>query len=437
MTSGSGRWPQLAAFRGTIGILVWLLAGLLLAAPVRSEPALVFDASSKQVLLAHEAGAPWYPASLTKLMTVYLTFEAVKAGRLRMDQKIVMSKRAAKEPPSKLGYKPGSRFSVDFAVRFLLVRSGNDIAVALAEAVAGSVDGFVNKMNATSRRLGMSGTRFANPHGLHNAKQVTTARDMGLLAAALYRDFPQYRKYYALHYVTLGKKKLKNRNSLLRSMKSAIGMKTGFICPAGFNLVASARRDGRLLIAVVMGRRSGASRTRYTQVLLEAAFRSGKRAKPVSLVSIRNTGGTPRNMRPVVCTALGVKYTKVEELTGWGASLGKVPGAANAYALLTSKSLIGGNLANAGQGGVMRAPREKKYLALIASLGETQAKGLCRHLVQLNADCDVINPQQLAKLKQDSLAYRAELKKKRARRKLAKKKRKRKRTKKRRPKADR
>ena len=231
-----------------------------------ARPSLVFDARTGNVLLAYQAGDAWHPASLTKLMTVYTTFRAVRAGKISLKQKIRMTKSAAKTPPSKIGLKPGNQFSVDFAIRALMVHSANDIAVALGQAVAGSEQKFVAQMNANAKRLGMSATHFVNPHGLHNAAQVTTARDMGLLAATLIHEFPQYRAYFALKGMKVGKRRLPNRNKLIGNMKGADGMKTGFVCASGFNLVASATRNGRQLIAVVLGHKAAGPRTKFAEL---------------------------------------------------------------------------------------------------------------------------------------------------------------------------
>ena len=306
-------------------LLVWLLVCAAVQ-PLKAAPSLVFDARSGEVLLAQEAGEAWHPASLTKLMTTYLTFHAIKVGRLTLDQKIIISKRAAKEPPSKLGMKPGSQISVDFAISYLLVRSGNDIAVALAEAVAGDVENFVALMNAAAQKLGMTATHFVNPHGLHDPAQVTTARDMGLLAATLVHEFPEYRTFLSKPFVKVGKKKLRNRNRLIGRMDGADGMKTGFVCASGFNLVASATRQGRQLIAVVMGHKSAPARTEAAELLLEASFAKNGEAylgQGGRITQIENVPGAPQNMREDVCKRLGVKLIKPSEANGWGVQLGK------------------------------------------------------------------------------------------------------------------
>ena len=235
-------------------------------------PLLVFDAASGEVVRAEQPGEPWYPASLTKLMTAFLTFHAIREGKLALDTRIEVTRNAAAQPPSKVGLPAGSKISVDKALQTVIVRSANDIAVTLGEAVSGSEERFVRLMNAWARRLGMSGTYFANPHGLPDPRQVTTARDMGLLAQAIIDQFPEHAHYFKMQSVRIGKRNLRARNSLLGQMREADGMKTGFICASGYNLVASATRDGRRLVAVVLGSQSGGSRAKRAKDSLEGGF---------------------------------------------------------------------------------------------------------------------------------------------------------------------
>src|SRR5262245_17532278 len=172
---------------------------------------------------------PWHPASLTKLMTAYLTFKALGEGRLKLDQKIKVSWLAAQQPPSKIGIEGGGEVSVDFALQALLVHSANDMAVVLAEAVEGNLPSFVVAMNKTAKILGMSGKRFLNANGLHDPNHVSTARDLALLAKTIFDRYPQYRHYFDQEYMAVGKRKLANTNRLLRMMKEADGMKTGYV----------------------------------------------------------------------------------------------------------------------------------------------------------------------------------------------------------------
>ncbi len=233
---------------------------------------LVFDAQTGDVLYSSNAGNKWYPASLTKMMTAYLVFRALDKGQVNLKTMLTVSRNASRQPPSKLGLKPGTKISVDKALEALIVRSANDIAVVLAEGVANSEAGFVKTMNKTAKSLGMDATRFANPHGLENKKQITTARDMGILARRIIQEFPQRKHYFKMQQISVGKRTLSTRNRLLKSMPGADGMKTGFICASGFNIVASATRGDRRLVAIVMGSLSAKVRNARVEQLLDWAF---------------------------------------------------------------------------------------------------------------------------------------------------------------------
>lgn len=245
---------------------------LLAVRPAGASPTLLFDAYNGQVLYAEDADDLWYPASLTKIMTAYLAFEAIKAGKLSLDQKIPVSELAHAQPPSKVGMPVGGELSVELALQALIVKSANDVAVMLAEAIAGSEPTFVAQMNETAKRLGMTRTSFANPHGLPAPGQSTSARDLAKLSRVLIRDFPEHAHYWAMPDMRIGSIKLRTHNALLRTFEGADGIKTGFTCDAGFNVVASATRDNRKLIAVVLGQPNGQSRAIRAASLLEHGF---------------------------------------------------------------------------------------------------------------------------------------------------------------------
>lgn len=256
-----------------------LIAGilaLLALAPAASTagPALLFEADSGKVLYAEDQDNLWHPASLTKIMTAYVTFQAIKEGKITLESKVVCSETASKEPPSKIGLPIGAEMTVNLAIKALIVKSANDVAVMLAESVGGSVEGFVDKMNATAKKLGMSRTRFVNPNGLPNPDQVTTARDLGKLSRAIVRDFPEYAEIWAMPVVQIGKMRLASHNGLLRTFEGADGLKTGFICDSGFNVVASATREGTRLMAVVLGEPSPNERSVRAASLLEHGFQN-------------------------------------------------------------------------------------------------------------------------------------------------------------------
>jgi D-alanyl-D-alanine carboxypeptidase len=251
------------------------LLGTLILAPVEAGagPALVFEPYNGTVFYSEDPDQPWFPASLTKLMTAYVTFQAIKQGKISLDTNISCSKNAVAQAPSKLGLPVGGQITVDVALKVLIVRSANDVAVMLAEAVGGDLDSFVAEMNATAQRLGMTKTHFANVNGLPDERQVTTARDLAKLARAIIVEFPEYASIFALPQVQVGKQLIRTHNGLLIDYPGADGMKTGFICNSGYNVVASATRDGRKLVAVVLGEVSIASRRDRATDLLENGFK--------------------------------------------------------------------------------------------------------------------------------------------------------------------
>jgi len=251
-----------------------LLATALAALPAWAGPALLFDAGTGKVLYAEDQDNQWHPASLTKIMTAYVVFEAIKAGKIAPETKIGCSELANSQPPSKVGLPVGAEMTVETALQALIVKSANDVAVMLAEAVAGSQDAFVEKMNATAARLGMTRTKFINANGLPAAEQVTTARDLAKLSLAVVKDYPEYAPLWAQMDVRIGNRHLRTHNGLLANYEGADGLKTGFICDSGFNVVASATREGRRLIAVVLGEATGRERATRAASLLEHGFQT-------------------------------------------------------------------------------------------------------------------------------------------------------------------
>ena len=269
------------------------------AASVQATPYLVVDADSDQVLMANEATAPWYPASLTKLMTVYVALDAVRSGKLTFDTPLVMSARAARMPPSKMGFRPGTQVTLDNALKMLMVKSPNDVAVMVAEGVSGSVEAFADDMNADAQRLGMHESHFVNPNGLHNPAHVSSARDMAIVARALLREFPDHADLFSIGAIQLGRQYIPNHNGLLGRYPGADGMKTGFTCPAGFNVVASANHSGRRLIVVVLGAPTAKVRNQEAADLFDRGFAGGGGGG--SLESLPSGSGPAPNMRADVC----------------------------------------------------------------------------------------------------------------------------------------
>lgn len=254
-----------------------LAAGLLAMSSglARAKSSLLFDARSGAVIESENPFERRFPASLTKLMTTYVAFRAVQAGEVTLLSPVRLSKNAAKEPPSKMGYKPGSVLTLDNALKILMVKSANDVATAVGESLAGSQAAFAARMNAESARLGMTGSHWVNAHGLHDEAQYTTARDLAVLAAALRNEFPHYADYFSIEGIKAGKVEIPSHNTLIARFEGADGMKTGYTCAAGYNLVGSATRGGRTLMAVVIGATSVDERAEKAASMLVRGFVAG------------------------------------------------------------------------------------------------------------------------------------------------------------------
>lgn len=266
MRAGASRRGRLA---GTAVLIFCLVAGGAAKARADSrEAALVVDANSGRVLHASNADARRYPASLTKLMTLYLVFEQMEAGRLKETTPIAISAQAAAVPPSKLDLDPGESIQLGAAVRALVTKSANDVAVAIAEHISGSEAAFARAMTAKARQLGMRATVFRNAHGLPDPEQITTARDIVTLSLALYDHFPRHARVFATRQFTYAGASYRNHNTLLGSFEGMEGIKTGYTRASGFNLATSVRRDGLHVVAVVMGGRTAAARNGEMRKLL-------------------------------------------------------------------------------------------------------------------------------------------------------------------------
>lgn len=265
----------------------------LAAHAANAEALLLVEADSGKVLQAENATYPWYPASLTKMMTAYVTLRAVKEGRITLDTLFTVSPTAASQSPSKMGFRPGTRVTVDNALKMMLVKSANDMAVVLAEGVGGSIDGFAALMNENANRLGMTQTHYVNPNGLPADGHITSARDQAILARAIIHDLPEYEYFVHIPSIRYGHRITQNFNKLIGRYPGADGFKTGFICASGYNLVASATRNGKRLIAVVLGASSGQARAVKAIQLLDRGFAND------SLSWLKPSLGTVDNLVPV------------------------------------------------------------------------------------------------------------------------------------------
>jgi D-alanyl-D-alanine carboxypeptidase len=278
-----------------------LVLTLVSTAAATANPTLVVDADSGEVLHQQQPTATWFPASLTKLMTVYVALHAVQTRNLSLDTPLTVSARAYRMAPSKMGFKPGTEVTLDNALKMLMVKSANDLAVTIAEGVSGSVEAFAEEMNAEAQRLGMRESYFVNPNGLPDDRQVSSARDMATVARALYREFPEQRGLFGIGALRLGNVIIRTHNGLLGRYPGADGMKTGFTCAAGFNVVASATRNGRHVIAVVLGAPSARERTARAVELLETGLAGGSPQGTLESLSSHGPGSAP-NLRGAICS---------------------------------------------------------------------------------------------------------------------------------------
>lgn len=275
----------------TLGALLLSVPATAMANP--KYAGIVVDAKTGKTLYASSADAYRYPASLTKIMTLYVVFEELEAGRLSLNSRLTVSKYAAGRPPSKLGLRAGKTIKVKDAILALVTKSANDVATVVAENIGGSEKKFAERMTRTARQLGMNKTTFRNPHGLPNSGQRTTARDMARLGIAIQERFPQYYGYFKTRSYKYGKRTYGNHNKLLGRVKGVDGIKTGYIRASGFNLVTSVNRDGRQIVAVVMGGRTGASRNAQMTKLIGRYLKKASRGKKSAPLIAKNRAVQP------------------------------------------------------------------------------------------------------------------------------------------------
>lgn len=269
--------------------------------------AFVMHADSGDVLFERYADAKRYPASLTKMMTLYLLFEELEAGRLSLDSELSVSTQAAGQPPSKLGIAAGSKIDVESAIEALVVKSANDVAVVIAESISGAEWKFAQAMTAKAQALGMRNTTFKNASGLPNSKQTTTARDLAVLSQRLIQDHPQYFHYFGVREFTWDGRTYRTHNSLVRTYDGADGLKTGYTQRSGFNLATTAQRSGTRLIGIVLGGRSVRTRDAHMKEILTTAF-SDVAAKPTLIAALYRETPTPR-LKPTLVAELALKDT--------------------------------------------------------------------------------------------------------------------------------
>lgn len=405
--------------RKPILFLFAVLAVALLAAgrpAFAGYAALVIDAETGEILKAEDATTPWYPASLTKMMTVYLAFEKLAAGTMTLDEKLKVSRHAAGQQPTKLGLDPDESITVEQAILATIVRSANDAAVVLAERIGGSERYFAVLMTEKAQALGMSNTQFWNASGLPHDKQMTTARDMALLGQALIHDFPQYYHVFDTRSISYNGRTLTTYNGILGSYPGADGIKTGFTCGSGYNLVASAVRDGRRLIGVVLGGKTRAGRNSEMVKLLNEAFGSkadGELQVVADLVPPaegEGDGGPSRVLSTTECVATSsepvlIKGTvksksaavKPGTLPGWGIVFGSFPQEDKARATVKKAQKSLASVLKAGRAVVVQRDWEgvTTYRSVIVGLDRDQAGAACKHMWASGAYCLALSPEAL------------------------------------------
>jgi D-alanyl-D-alanine carboxypeptidase len=429
------RHPALVpTFRSPLRALALLLPVLVaLALPYRPAAAgkpvyasIVVDANTGEVLHAVNADTRTYPASTTKIMTLYLLFEALERGKVRMDTPLRVSERAAAQAPSKLGVEAGRTVSVRDAMLALVTKSANDMAVVVAEALAGSEEAFAEQMTRRARALGMRTTRFKNASGLPDPEQVTTARELAILGMAVLRDFPRQYQVFSVHDFVYDGVIHNNHNKLLGRYPGADGIKTGYIRASGFNLVASAERDGRRLVAVVLGGNAPGWRDVHMMQLLDRAFdkrppvqvakAEPRQAAPIAR-EIKRRPGAPAP-EPVIATTvppppapaytddLDMDQPTIADLISddaaeaiaasgnWGIQVGAFKQAENARRAADDARRLLGNGLN-GTRPVIEETRSRAgslYQARLIGMTEAEARAACRDLKKRKLACLAVPP---------------------------------------------
>ena len=393
-----------------LGTLVLATAAALWLAPAAANAAapkgayLLIEADSGAVLEAKNATHPWYPASLTKVMTAYLVFQEIAEGRLALDQKVRVSAEAVAQPAIKLGLGLDKMVPVKLLLEAMILRSSNDAAVVLAEAVSGNETVFATAMTRKARRLGMSETIFTNATGLPDTDQVTTARDLAILAQAVIADFPEHFGLFSEHQFTLNRRSRPSINGWLRGYPGAEGFKTGFTCGSGYNLLSAATRDGRRLIAVVLGARSSGARNGRMTKLLNDGFAGAPAGDAEQLEALPGTpGGTP----PYVLAAGQCSVAPSRDrllvtdgrLPGWGLVFGTYITKAKASARIKENQAALEEVLKKGRPAIVTKKQKLKgpqrYSALLVGLKEDDAGQACQHLRTMEIYCVALPPKLL------------------------------------------
>jgi D-alanyl-D-alanine carboxypeptidase len=382
------------------------------AVQAKTESSIVIDAETGKALSEHNADLPNYPASLTKMMTLYLLFESIEQGKTKLDQRFTVSRWAAAQAPSKLGLIEGQTIAVRDLILAIVTKSANDAAVTVAENMAGSESAFAERMTQKARTLGMTSTAYRNASGLPHPAQLTTARDLVKLARALYRDFPHQYAYFATEEFTYNGITHVNHNHLMHSFEGMDGIKTGYIRASGFNLAASAVRDNRRLIGVVMGGLTAHARDMEMARLLNTAFASRDSAPLPAIVTAeredetetstntltRRTARAIAALSPVgraeAATPVRLHRPHAEAAERWSIQVGAF--AQEAAAEKAAATAIAKLPTSRGKTAQVMAPghtdKERYFRARILNFSQREAEKACHLLRKKHVDCAVLAP---------------------------------------------
>jgi len=360
--------------------------------PVPAGPYVVVDVATGEALLDRNAGTLWYPASLTKMMTLYIVFEELKSGRLQLNAMLSFTENARTKPSSHLGLAQGRTITVEQGIQALVARSANDVATAFGERLSGSEPAFGQRMTETAQRLGMTATTFRNANGLPDPAQTTTARDMAILALAIIKDFPQYYGYFRTKEFMLGSQRIGPGIKFLDLYSPyADGFKTGFICASGFNIVGSAVRDGRRLVAVAFGFRRADLRDEFLVRLFDEAYALKTAGSRQKVWQLRNGEGGPVTVLPY-SECGGIRYDMPGDAV-WLGTFGDWKTAKNTFDAGQAKL---GTMGVASQGKEYILPvtsnKVTKQAAIIADLDPAAAQRLCADYQARKSFCVVKKP---------------------------------------------
>ena len=377
-----------------------LVSSLLFSSPAAAYRAsLVVDADSGVVLHAEQPNLRSFPASTTKMMTVYMAFDALRAGRLKLDEELPVSVRAASQTGQSLRLRQGSTIRARDAILGAIIESANDAAVVLAERLGGTESDFAEAMTAKARSLGMNRTEFRNASGLNHPEQVVTARDLTILALALLRNFPDQYGYFSTRSFVHRGSTFNSVNGFLVNYRGADGIKTGFTCAAGYNLVASAVRDGRRLVAVVLGELSRGDRADSIARLMDQAYAKPDPKIPVTLrdidpVRTREPDEPAAGVISPACASIVSVPGMPRAQGGWSV---EIAGTFNtkAKAADAGRKLMRNHAAVLGGAMLTTIERRKKHRPIVIGLEEEQATAACKRLRQAKAYCVVVSPKNL------------------------------------------